>query len=78
MEKAVELIVGDTVEIIVYGEIGYLTNEEGGLDAIDVMPSLVGQKGIIDKIVGNKYPKYYIKGIIGKYGIFNKEQLKKI
>ncbi len=70
--------VGDKVKIIIYGDIGYDTDEEGNIFTKDLLPSVVGQSGTIDIIKGNKFPKYYISGIIGKYGPFNQEQLEKL
>lgn len=75
MDNSDEIKVGDPVEIVLYGAIQAVFNEEGGLDSVDGMPSLVGQRGTVDKIIGTRFPKYYVKGLIGKYGPFNKEQL---
>lgn len=70
---------GDKVRIVVYGEVKISFNmEDGGYDSLDIMPYLVGREGIIDKIIGTKFPKYYIAGIQGKYGPYNEEQLQKI
>lgn len=72
------LEVGDKVKIIIYGDIGYDTDDEGNISTKDLLPSLIGQVGIIDRIIGNKFPKYYVSGIVGKYGPFNHEQLEKL
>jgi hypothetical protein len=70
-----KLEVGDSVEIVEYGNV-ISKNDEAEVITEDSMPELVGQKGIIDQ--RNKFNKYAVKGIVGKYAWFNKDQLKKI
>lgn len=69
-----KLQIGDRVEIVEYGHIINI-NDECDVTTEDSMPQLIGQIGVIEVI---KLGKYGIKGIIGKYFPFCKDQLKKI
>jgi hypothetical protein len=76
-EMVPELCVGDKVEIVNYGGMIYVWGENKPR-GIDLMPELIGQKGIIDQVIDQQSePKYSIKGP-NKHAWYNRNQLKKL
>jgi len=71
-----EFKVGDQVEIVNYGGLIYEKGDDGALHARDLLPYIIGQRGIIVKAkTTQNIDNYSIDGIPSKTAWYQNDQL---